>query len=93
MELFIRNEYGEYVPFDSDLYEHQIREQVYQSARKRNRQKKKLLKERKIRKVIGATLIIITIIVCKLFLSMGENDITFAVILLPLATTIFFSND
>lgn len=91
-DLYTRNEYGRYVPFDAEIYEQEIWNRAYATARKKNNLRRERKKQAKRNKIIGLLIILFTFFVCKMIVAIGESDVTFAVIILPIAFMILFED-
>lgn len=83
--------------FDIDDYTEEIRRQTTREIRERIRQRKRAEKEAKRKKVqrktAGAAILLLTILICKMFVEIGESDITFAIIPLFVGLTLLFVKD
>lgn len=93
IQLYSRSEYGEYIPFDLETYTQEIRNEAYSAARKRNKLRNERKKRAKNRKIIGILMILIMFGACKLIVAIGETDITYMLMILPIALMIIFSKD
>lgn len=91
-ELYVRNEYGKYIPFDTEMYEQEVWNKAYATARKKNNLRRQRKKQAKRNKIIGLLIILFTFFVCKMIVAIGESDVTFAVIILPIAFMILFED-
>lgn len=92
-DLYTRDEYGKYIPFDIEIYEQEIRNEAYSTLRKRNKVRNERKKRAKNRKIIGILMILIMFGACKLIVATGETDITYMLMILPIALMIIFSKD
>lgn len=92
-DLYTRDEYGKYIPFDIEIYEQEIRNEIYSTLRKRNKLRNERKKRAKNRKIIGILMILIMFGACKLIVAIGETDITYMLMILPIALMIIFSKD
>lgn len=83
--------------FDIDSYTEDVKRKAYTEARENIRQRKRAEKEAKRknvqRKTAGAAILLLTILICKMFVEIGESDITFAIIPLFVGLTLLFVKD
>lgn len=92
MELYSLNEYGNYVPFDIEGYTEEIRRAAYTKAREKQRErakrKKETVKQKKLsfmRRMFGVVMLLLSFAVCRLMVAMGEPDVTYMCILIPVS--------
>lgn len=93
IQLYSRSEYGEYIPFDLETYTQEIRNEAYSAARKRNKLRNERKKRAKKRKIIGVSMALVVFLSCKLIVAIGETDITYMLMILPIVLMIIFSKD
>lgn len=97
MEVYTMNQYGNFTPFDLETYADEIKSQTYIKMRKEEREKARARKKRKeqtmLRRLFGFGMLIGSIFLCKIMIAMGERDISYMIILLPVALLMIFGKD
>lgn len=97
MEVYTINKYGNFAPFDLETYTDEIKSQTYIKTRKEEREKARARKKRKeqtmLRRLFGFGILIGFIFLCKIMIAMGESDVSYMIILLPVALLMIFGKD
>jgi len=97
MKLYSLNEYGNYVPFDIDGYTEEIKSQTYINTRReqrsRIREKRKQKEQTLLRRFIGIGILLVSIGLCKIMVTLGERDVSYMIMIVPLALVFIFGND
>lgn len=97
MEVYTINKYGNFAPFDLETYTDEIKSQTYIKTRKEEREKARARKKRKeqtmLRRLFGFGMLIGFIFLCKIMIAMGERDVTYMLVLVPVALAIIFAKD
>ena len=97
MEVYTINQYGNFTPFDLETYADEIRSQAYIKTRREQRERAKARKKQKeqtlLRRLFGFGMLIGSIFLCKIMIAMGERDVSYMIILLPVALMLIFGKD
>lgn len=97
MEVYTINKYGNFAPFDLETYTDEIKSQTYIKTRKEEREKARARKKRKeqtmLRRLFGFGMLIGSIFLCKIMIAMGERDVTYMLVLVPVALAMIFAKD
>lgn len=100
MELYSLNEYGNYVPFDIEGYTEEVRRAAYTKAREKQRErarkKKEIDKQKKLtfmRRMFGVIMLLLSLAICKLMVAIGEPDVTYMCILIPVSLAFIFAKE
>lgn len=83
-ELYVRNEYGKYIPFDKEMYEQEVWNKAYATARKKNNLRRERKKQVKRNRIIGFLVMLFIFFACKMIVASGESDVTFTIMILPI---------
>ena len=97
MEIYKINEYGSYTPFNLDEYTEEVRSQTYIKTRREQRERAKARKKQKeqtlLRRLFGFGMLAASIGLCRITVALGEKDISYMIILIPLALVFMFGKD
>lgn len=97
MKVYTMNQYGNFIPFDLETYTDEIKSQTYIKTRKEEREKARARKKRKeqtmLRRLFGFGMLIGSIFLCKMMVAMGERDVTYMLVLVPVALAMIFAKD
>lgn len=97
MKVYTMNQYGNFTPFDLETYVDEIKSQTYIKTRKEEREKARARKKRKeqtmLRRLFGFGMLIGSIFLCKIMIAMGERDVTYMLVLVPVALAMIFAKD
>lgn len=97
MEVYTINKFGNFTPFDLETYTDEIKSQTYIKIRKEEREKARARKKRKeqtmLRRLFGFGMLIGSIYLCKMMVVMGERDVTYMLVLVPVALAMIFAQD
>lgn len=96
MELYSFND-GVFAPFDIEEYTETIKSQTYIKTRKEQRERAKARRKQKeqtlLRRFIGIGMLAASFGVCKMMVATGERDVTYMLVLVPVALAIIFAKD
>ena len=97
MEVYTINKYGNFAPFDLETYTDEIKSQTYIKTRKEEREKARARKKRKeqtmLRRLFGFGMLIGSLFLCKIMIAMGERDVTYMLVLVPVVLVMIFAKD